>query len=71
MQLGTRWAAGTTPPPSVPTELHTAIAEVEAAAGSGGMWTLTWLEGKPIAEHDAGWEALLDESGEALARRWE
>lgn len=71
MQLGTRWAAGTTPPRSVPAELHAAIAEVESATGGAGMWTLTWLEGRPIAEHDGGWEAVLDASGEAIARRWE
>lgn len=78
MQLGTRWAAGTTPPRSVPAELHTAIADAEqraaATEGTGGAtahWTLTWLEGRPIAELDAGWEVLLTADGEVVARPWQ
>lgn len=72
MQLGTRWQAGTTPPASVPEALHTAIAEAEAAAGADrAFWTLTWLEGRPIAELDAGWEVLVDADGEVIARPWQ
>ncbi|MFD5225759.1 hypothetical protein ACFWHT_09085 [Microbacterium sp. NPDC058342] len=67
MQLGTRWAAGARPPASVPAELHPAIAEVEGR-GLTGHWTLTWLEGRPLAELDAGWEVLLTASGEVVAR---
>ncbi|GAA1524607.1 hypothetical protein HD600_000013 [Microbacterium ginsengiterrae] len=67
MQLGTRWAAGTDAPASVPAALLPAIAEVEAQ-GLGGHWTLTWLEGRPIAELDAGWEVFLTASGEVVAR---
>ncbi|UNK72197.1 hypothetical protein [Microbacterium sp. H1-D42] len=67
MQLGTRWATGTQPPASVPAELRPAIAEVEAQ-GLTGYWTLTWLEGRPIAELDAGWEVLLTASGDVIAR---
>lgn len=70
MQLGTRWAAGAEPPASVPAVLRPAIASVEAA-GHRGHWTLTWLEGRPIAESDAGWEVLLTASGEVLARPFE
>lgn len=72
MQLGTRWAAGAEPPASVPAALRPAIAEAEAAAQAAGAhsghWTLTWLEGRPLAELDAGWEALLTASGEAISR---
>lgn len=74
MQLGTRWGAGSEPPASVPPALRPAIAEVEAgalgtpSAESGGHWTLTWLEGRPIAELDSGWEVLLTASGEVIAR---
>ncbi|MEW1962023.1 hypothetical protein AB0269_06145 [Microbacterium sp. NPDC077644] len=73
MQLGTRWAAGSDAPASVPAALLPAIAEVEAQAlrqaqGPTPWWTLTWLEGRPIAELDAGWEVLLTASGEILAR---
>lgn len=70
MQLGTRWAAGAQPPSSVPAVLREAIAEVEAR-GLGGNWTLTWLEGRPLAELDAGWEVLLTPSGDVVARPFE
>jgi len=75
MQLGTRWAAGAQPPASVPAELRPAIAEVENRLAEdlskGGHWTLTWLEGRPLAEWDAGWEVLLTASGEVVARPFE
>ncbi|MGB3373557.1 MAG: hypothetical protein WBA87_00255 [Microbacterium sp.] len=70
MQLGTRWASGSQPPASVPAELRPAIAEVESR-GVQGHWTLTWLEGRPLAELDAGWEVLLTASGEVVARPFE
>lgn len=38
---------------------------------SKGHWTLTWLEGRPIAELDAGWEVFLTASGEVVARPFE
>ncbi len=73
MQLGTRWAAGSDAPASVPAQLLPAIAEVELALpaseeGPRPFWTLTWLEGRPIAELDAGWEVVLTASGEVVAR---
>lgn len=76
MQLGTRWAAGSDAPASVPAALLPAIAEVEDRLSSPpepatGHWTLTWLEGRPIAELDAGWEVLLTASGEVIARPFE
>lgn len=67
MQLGTRWPTGSDAPASVPAALLPAISEVEER-GVTGMWTLTWLEGRPIAELDAGWEVLLTASGEVIAR---
>lgn len=70
MQLGTRWASGSAAPASVPAALRPAIAEVEAQ-GVTGTWTLTWLEGRPIAELDAGWEVLVTSSGEVVARPFE
>lgn len=70
MQLGTRWAVGDEPPASVPAALRPAIAEVESQ-GLTGHWTLTWLEGRPLAELDAGWEVLLTASGEVVARPFE
>lgn len=74
MQLGTRWAAGTDAPASVPAALLPAIAEVESTvltAGQRAFWTLTWLEGRPIAELDAGWEVLVDATGAVIARPFE
>lgn len=70
MQLGTRWATGSEPPASVPAALRSAIAEAEAR-GLTGYWTLTWLEGRPIAELDAGWEVMQTASGEVVARPFE
>ncbi|WP_310022339.1 hypothetical protein [Microbacterium resistens] len=67
MQLGTRWAAGSEPPASVPAALRPAIAEVEAK-GLTGHWTLTWLEGRPVVELDAGWEILRTATGEIVVR---
>lgn len=70
MQLGTRWAAGAAVPASVPADLHAAIAQVEAR-GLSGHWTLTWLEGRAIAELDAGWEVRQTASGDVIARPFE
>jgi hypothetical protein len=60
MQLGTRWAFGGRPPASVPAELAARLAEVEATLGGGGHWTLTWLEGRPIAELDDGTRVTIE-----------
>ena len=57
MRLGTRWAFGAEPPASVPGELRERIVAAEAAhpgEGTDRHWTLTWLEGRPIAELDDG-----------------
>lgn len=57
MRLGTRWAFGSVPPASVPAALHERIAAAETAFvgdGTNRHWTLTWLEGRPIAELDDG-----------------
>jgi hypothetical protein len=58
MQLGTRWDVGATPPARLDAEVLAAIAEVEAGlapdARAGLRWTLTWLEGRPVAELDDG-----------------
>ncbi|AXL12462.1 hypothetical protein DXT68_10145 [Microbacterium foliorum] len=70
MQLGTRWAAGSEAPASVPAALRPAIAEVESR-GLAGHWTLTWLEGRAIAELDAGWEVVQTPSGDVVARPFE
>jgi hypothetical protein len=53
MQLGTRWTVGSQPPTRLSQEMLDAIAAVETSLGdaaAGERWTLTWLEGHPVAE---------------------
>jgi len=60
MQLGTRWTSGDPIPRAVPVELHEQIGRVDAALPADLLgqprprWTLTFLEGRPIAELDTG-----------------
>lgn len=74
MQLGTRWTAGADAPSSLPASMRAQIAAVEALIPSDTLgqpaprWTLTWLEGKPIAQLDTGVIVSLDEDGEAVVR---
>ncbi len=74
MQLGTRWTSGDEPPKSVPEALRLGIRAVDVTipADQFGQprprWTLTWLEGKPIAELDTGVIVSLDAEGKAVAR---
>jgi hypothetical protein len=74
MQLGTRWTSGDEPPRAVPEALRRGIRSVDATIPGDQLgqprprWTLTWLEGKPIAELDTGVIVSLNEDGEAVAR---
>ena len=74
MQLGTRWTAGSVPPAALPATMRAQIAAVEAVIPSDQLgqpaprWTLTWLEGRPIAELDTGVIVSLDEDGDAVVR---
>ncbi|MBX3092255.1 MAG: hypothetical protein KF801_07070 [Cryobacterium sp.] len=53
MQLGTRWPFGGEPPSRLPVAMMEAIREVETrTVASDRRWTLTWLEGLPLAELD-------------------
>lgn len=67
MQLGTRWTAGAEPPARLPAEVVAAIRGVEAElAGvdtSSWRWTLTWLEGRPVAELDDGTTVRIGNDG--------
>lgn len=57
MQLGTRWTAGGEPPARLSAEFVAAIRQVEAPYADmspAPRWTLTFLEGRPIAELDDG-----------------
>ena len=72
MQLGTRWTSGDEPPQSVPASIRGAIEDVDTAIPGDALgqprprWTLTFLEGKPIAELDTGVIVSLDEDGIAV-----
>ena len=74
MQLGTRWTSGDEPPKSVPDALRRGILSVDDAIPGDQLgqprprWTLTWLEGKPIAELDTGVIVSLDDEGEPVVR---
>jgi hypothetical protein len=74
MQLGTRWTSGDEPPKAVPEALRHGIRSVDDTIPADlygqprPRWTLTWLEGKPIAELDTGVIVTLDENGQAIAR---
>lgn len=53
MQLGTRWSMGAEPPARLSEQVVAAIFGVEGndvAPSPDRRWTLTWLEGRPIAE---------------------
>lgn len=58
MQLGTRWPVGGPTPQNLPPALVAAVAEVDSElteVDTGTWrWTLTWLEGRPIAQLDDG-----------------
>jgi hypothetical protein len=75
MKLGTRWPAFTAPPTAVPDVLHGQIAAVERLLPNDQVahqptpyWTLTWLEGRPVAELDTGVIVSLDAQGQAVVR---
>ena len=75
MQLGTRWNARTQPPAAVPEALHGQIAAVEDLIDEGQWaqqptpsWTLTFLEGRAIAELDTGVIVTTDASGQVVVR---
>jgi hypothetical protein len=74
MQLGTRWTSGDEPPRSVPEALQRGILSVDRAMPADELgqprprWTLTWLEGRPIAELDTGIVVSLGADGEPVVR---
>lgn len=66
MQLGTRWAVGSPPPPGLPEVVTIAISTVENDLVSAGAdttdwrWTLTWLESLPVIDLDDGTSIRYD-----------
>jgi hypothetical protein len=67
MQLGTRWSVGAEPPSRLSIEMRDAIHSVEAEREtldtSLWRWTLTWLEGHPVAELEDGTIVREDHDG--------
>jgi len=68
VQLGTRWSVGAEPPPRLSDEVTAAVASVESELDgvdtSAWRWTLTWLEGRPVAELDDGTTIRVDAAGQ-------
>lgn len=74
MQLGTRWTSGDEPPAAVPASLRPQITAVDRALPDDDLgqprprWTLTFLEGRPIAELDTGVIVEQLSDGTVIAR---
>lgn len=63
MQIGTRWPATEAPPASVPAVMAEAITECGIVQGS---WTLTWLEGRAVADHSGGIHLEISPDGAVI-----
>ena len=61
MRIGSRWRAGEPMPAGLPTAFAAALAEAETPEG---WWTITWLEGRPVAERESGARLALGPDGE-------
>jgi len=74
MQLGTRWTSGDEPPAAVPAGLRPQIHAVDRALPADDLgqprprWTLTFLEGRAIAELETGMIVEQTASGEVVVR---
>jgi hypothetical protein len=70
MQLGTRWSVGAQPPARLTDDVLEAIAFVESDLAdvdtSQWRWTLTWLEGRPVAELDDGTIVRVGHDGKVV-----
>ena len=77
MQLGTRWNFGDEPPARLAPVMLGAIADVERELANGATegvdphgwrWTLTWLEGRAVAELDDGTVLHHDPATDTVTR---
>jgi hypothetical protein len=70
MQLGTRWSVGAQPPARLTDGVLEAISFVESDLAdvdtSQWRWTLTWLEGRPVAELDDGTIVRVGHDGKVV-----
>lgn len=71
MQIGTRWKVGQSPPSGLPQPLLDAISATEAAqiiapttSSVTHLWTLTWMERRPICTLDSGVVLTIGVDGE-------
>lgn len=65
MRLGTRWTSGDEPPASLPAAFRDQVRAVDRVldVDPRPKWTLTWLEGRPVAELENGVVVSLDAVG--------
>ena len=67
MELGTRWSVGAAAPSRLSDAMKERIASVEVERSgldtSLWRWTLTWLEGHPVAELEDGTVVREDYDG--------
>lgn len=74
MQMGTRWTSGEALPTAVPEVLHAQIRAIDGAMPADLLgqprprWTLTFLEGRPIAELDTGVIVEVARDGSVVVR---
>lgn len=68
MRLGTRWSSGDEPPASLPEAFREQVRAVDRVLDVDPRpnWTLTWLEGRPVAELENGVVVSLDAGGAAV-----
>ncbi|WP_424449538.1 hypothetical protein [Microbacterium arborescens] len=68
MRLGTRWSSGDEPPASLPEAFREQVRAVDRVldVDPRPKWTLTWLEGRPVAELENGVVVSLDADGAAV-----
>jgi hypothetical protein len=70
VQLGTRWSVGAEPPSRLSTgmldTIRTVETERERLDTSLWRWTLTWLEGHPVAELEDGTIVREDHDGSVI-----
>ncbi|MGO1543104.1 MAG: hypothetical protein ACTHXA_02065 [Gulosibacter sp.] len=64
MRIGSRWAVGGDAPTGLPEDFVAAVRAAEQERGlTEGAWTLTWLEGRPVAEHPTEVRIALQADG--------
>lgn len=69
MQIGSRWPVGGTAPVGLTESFLAAVTAAEKEHQlTDGAWTLTWLEGRPVAEHPADIRVALGADGRVVTQ---